>query len=42
MITPCEIILPNQRGHIWRLAEMYCFINQIIFEKYTVMNGEPV
>ena len=28
---------------IWRLAQMYCFINQeIIFEQYTVMNGEPV
>ena len=35
--------LPNQRGQIWRLVEMYCFIiKEIIFEQYTVMNGEPV
>ena len=31
------------RAEIWRLAEMYCFISEeIIFEQYTVMNGEPV
>ena len=43
MIAPCEIALPNQRGKICRLAEMYCFISkEIIFEQYTVMNGEPV
>ena len=43
MIAPCEFTPPNQRGQIWRVAEMYCFINkEIIFEQYTVMNGEPV
>ena len=43
MIAPCEITPPNQRGKIWRLAEIYCFISkEIIFEQYTVMNGEPV
>ena len=43
MIALCEIASPNQRGKIWRLAEMYCFISkEIIFEQYTVMNGEPV
>ena len=31
MIATCEI------------TEMYCFISkEIIFEQYTVMNGEPV
>ena len=35
--------MPNKSGKIWRLAEMYCFISeQIIFEQYMVMNGEPV
>ena len=31
------------REEICSLAEMYCFISKdIIFEQYTVMNGEPV
>ena len=39
----CEITPPNQRGQIWRLAKMYCFISkEIIFKQYTEMNGEPV
>ena len=43
MIAPCEITLPNQRGQIGKLAEMYCFTSkEIIFEQYMVMNGEPV
>ena len=43
MIAPCEITPPNQREQIWRLAKVYCFISkEIIFEQYTVMNGEPV
>ena len=43
VIAPCEITLPNQRGQIWRLAEMYCFISkEIIFDQYAVMDGEPV
>ena len=43
MIAPCEITLPNQRGQIWRLAGMHCVISkEIIYEQYTVMNGEPV
>ena len=43
MIAPCEIAPPNYRGKIWRLTEMNCFISkEIVFEQYTVMNGEPV
>ena len=39
----CEITPPNQRGQIWWLAKMYCFISkEIIFELYTVMNVESV
>ena len=35
--------LPNQRGQIWRLTKMYCFMSEeIILEQHTVMNGEPV
>ena len=31
------------RETIWKLAKMYRFINQeIIFEQYMVMNGDPV
>ena len=32
---PClRSLAPNQRGQIWRLAKMYCFISkEIIFDK---------
>ena len=43
MNAPCEITPLNYRGQIWRLAKIYCFISEeVVFEQYTVMNGEPV
>ena len=43
MMAPYEVTPPNQRGQIWRLAEMYFFISkEVIFEQYMVMNGKSV